>query len=132
MLDGVTPFPITGYDLSSLRVIQSGGQRLQPEVRLRAERALPGCFIQENSGMAEGLIMFVRSSDPPEVRRETCGRLRPGRRLGFDELAGFLPDFGIATFKLPERLEIFDSLPLSGFGKVSKKDLAARLAGDAS
>ena len=24
--------------------------------------------------MAEGLIMFVRSSDPPEVRRETCGR----------------------------------------------------------
>src|SRR5580658_9011257 len=36
---------VTGYDLSSLRVIQSGGQRLQPEVRLRAERALPGCFI---------------------------------------------------------------------------------------
>ena len=32
-------------------------------------------------------------------------------------------------FKLPERLEVFDSLPLSGFGKVSKKDLAARLAG---
>ena len=51
---------ITEYDLSSLRVIQSGGQRLQPEVRLRAERALPGCFIQENFGMAEGLIMFVR------------------------------------------------------------------------
>ncbi|HEV2257569.1 MAG TPA: AMP-binding protein [Streptosporangiaceae bacterium] len=41
---------------------------------LRAERALPGCFIQENFGMAEGLIMFVRSSDPPQVRRETCGR----------------------------------------------------------
>ena len=62
------------FDLSSVRVIQSGGQRLQPEVRLRAERALPGCFIQENFGMAEGLIMFVRSTDPPEVRRETCGR----------------------------------------------------------
>ncbi len=65
---------IGDYDLSSLRVIQSGGQRLQPEVRLRAERALPGCFIQENFGMAEGLIMFVRSTDPPDVRRETCGR----------------------------------------------------------
>ena len=50
---------IAEYDLSCLRVIQSGGQRLQPEVRLRAERALPGCFIQENFGMAEGLIMFV-------------------------------------------------------------------------
>src|SRR5256886_10447232 len=47
---------IAEYDLSSVRVIQSGGQRLQPEVRLRAERALPGCFIQENFGMAEGLI----------------------------------------------------------------------------
>jgi 2,3-dihydroxybenzoate-AMP ligase len=241
---------ITGYDLSSLRVIQSGGQRLQPEVRLRAERALPGCFIQENFGMAEGLIMFVRSADPPQVRRETCGRpaspadevylvdadgqvvpdgepgelivrgpytlrgyfrspehnaraftpdgfyrsgdllrklpsgnyvvegrvkdlinrggekisaeevenlilgheavlnvacvpypdpvlgermcacvvLRPGFSLSLAELVTFLAGFEIARFKLPERVEVFDTLPLSGFGKVSKKDLAARLA----
>ncbi len=242
---------INNYDLSSLRVIQSGGQRLQPEVRLRAERALPGCFIQENFGMAEGLIMFVRSSDPPQVRRETCGRpaspadevylvdedghvvpdgepgelivrgpytlrgyfrspehnaraftpdgfyrsgdllrklpsgnyvvegrvkdlinrggekisaeevenlilahpavlnvacvpypdpvlgermcacvvLRPGFSLSLEDLVTFLAGFEIARFKLPERLEVFGSLPLSGFGKVSKKDLAARLAG---
>jgi 2,3-dihydroxybenzoate-AMP ligase len=242
---------ITEYDLSSLRVIQSGGQRLQPEVRLRAERALPGCFIQENFGMAEGLIMFVRSSDPPDVRRETCGRpaspddevllvdldgqvvpdgepgelivrgpytlrgyfrspehnakaftpdgfyrsgdllrkmpsghyivegrvkdlinrggekisaeevenlilahpavlnvacvpypdpvlgermcaclvLRPGHSLTLDELVTFLLEFEIAKFKLPERCEFFGTLPLSGFGKVSKKDLAALLAG---
>ena len=242
---------IDNYDLSSLRVIQSGGQRLQPEVRLRAERALPGCFIQENFGMAEGLIMFVRSSDPPQVRRETCGRpaspadevylvdedgrvvpdgepgelivrgpytlrgyfrspehnaraftpdgfyrsgdllrklpsgnyvvegrvkdlinrggekisaeevenlilsnkavlnvacvpypdpvlgermcacvvLRPGFSLSLEELVTFLAGFEIARFKLPERLELVDSLPLSGFGKVSKKDLAARLSG---
>jgi 2,3-dihydroxybenzoate-AMP ligase len=241
---------ITSYDLSSLRVIQSGGQRLQPEVRVRAERALPGCFIQENFGMAEGLIMFVRSSDPLDVRRETCGRpaspadevylvdedgnvvpdgepgeliargpytlrgyfrspehnaraftpdgfyrsgdllrkmpsgnyvvegrvkdlinrggekisaeevenlilahpavlnvacvpypdpvlgermcacvvLRPGRTLSLEELVTFLRGFEIASFKLPERLECFDALPLSGFGKVSKKDLAALLA----
>ncbi|MGH3203601.1 MAG: (2,3-dihydroxybenzoyl)adenylate synthase [Streptosporangiaceae bacterium] len=238
------------YDLSSVRVIQSGGQRLQPEVRLRAERALPGCFIQENFGMAEGLIMFVRSSDSPSVRRETCGRpasphdevylvdsegqvvpdgspgelivrgpytlrgyfrspehnaraftpdgfyrsgdllrklpsgnyvvegrvkdlinrggekisaeevenlilahpavlnvacvpypdpvlgermcacvvLRPGWSLSFEELTAFLRGFEIAAFKLPERLELVDTLPLSGFGKVSKKDLAARLS----
>jgi 2,3-dihydroxybenzoate-AMP ligase len=241
---------ITEYDLSSLRVLQSGGQRLQPEVRARAERALPGCFIQENFGMAEGLIMFVRSSDPPGVRRETCGRpaspddevflvdpeghvvpdgepgelivrgpytlrgyfrapehnaraftpdgfyrsgdllrklpsgnyvvegrvkdlinrggekisaeevenlilahpavlnvacvpypdpvlgermcacvvLRPGHALTLEDLVRFLRDFEIAPFKLPERLEFFDTLPLSGFGKVSKKDLAAHLA----
>jgi 2,3-dihydroxybenzoate-AMP ligase len=243
---------ITEYDLSCLRVIQSGGQRLQPEVRLRAERALPGCFIQENFGMAEGLIMFVRSCDPPGVRRETCGRpaspddevylvdedgkvvpdgepgelivrgpytlrgyfrspehnaraftadgfyrsgdllrkmpsgnyvvegrvkdlinrggekisaeevenlilahpavlnvacvpypdpvlgermcaclvLRPGRSLSLEELVTFLLGFEIATFKLPERVAFFDTLPLSGFGKVSKKELAARLSGD--
>jgi 2,3-dihydroxybenzoate-AMP ligase len=243
---------ITEYDLSSLRVIQSGGQRLQPEVRLRAERALPGCFIQENFGMAEGLIMFVRSSDPPGVRRETCGRpaspddevflvdedghvvpdgepgelivrgpytlrgyfrspehnaraftpdgfyrsgdllrklpsgnyvvegrvkdlinrggekisaeevenlilahpavldvacvpypdpvlgermcaclvLRPDHALDLGELVTFLLGFEIAKFKLPERVAFFDTLPLSGFGKVSKKDLAAQLAGD--
>jgi len=243
---------ITGYDLSSVRVIQSGGQRLQPEVRLRAERALPGCFIQENFGMAEGLIMFVRSTDPPDVRRETCGRpaspddevylvdedgnvvpdgepgelivrgpytlrgyfrspehnaraftadgfyrsgdllrkmpsgnyvvegrvkdlinrggekisaeevenlilahpavlnvacvpypdpvlgermcaclvLRPGQSLALEELVTFLLGFEIATFKLPERMAFFDTLPLSGFGKVSKSELAARLASD--
>jgi 2,3-dihydroxybenzoate-AMP ligase len=243
---------IAEYDLSCLRVIQSGGQRLQPEVRLRAERALPGCFIQENFGMAEGLIMFVRPSDPPGVRRETCGRpaspddevylvdedgnvvpdgepgelivrgpytlrgyfrspehnaraftadgfyrsgdllrkmpsgnyvvegrvkdlinrggekisaeevenlilahpavlnvacvpypdpvlgermcaclvLRDGRSLSLEELVAFLLGFEIAKFKLPERVAFFGTLPLSGFGKVSKSELAARLASD--
>ena len=238
------------HDLSSIRIIQSGGQRLQPEVRLRAERLLPTCFIQENFGMAEGLIMFVRIDDPDEVRRETCGRpvcpedevhlvdeegnvvppgevgelvvrgpytlrgyyrapehnlraftedgfyrsgdllrlhpsgnyvvegrrkdlinrggekisaeevenlilshpsvhnvacvpypddvlgermcacvvLQPGASLGFDELIAHLRGFDIATFKLPERLEVLDALPLSGFGKVSKKELTARLS----
>ena len=54
----------------------------------------------------------------------------PDRALTLDELVTFLLDFEIAKFKLPERLEFFDSLPLSGFGKVSKKELAARLAGE--
>jgi len=238
------------YDLSSIRVIQSGGQRLQPEVRQRAERLLPGCFIQENFGMAEGLIMYVRKDDPEEVRRETCGRpvcpddevhlmdedgnevapgevgellvrgpytlrgyyrapehnqraftedgfyrsgdllrlhpsgnyivegrrkdlinrggekisaeevenlilshplvqnvacvpfadealgermcacvvLQPGAVLDLDGLITYLSGLDIAKFKLPERLELFDSLPLSGFGKVSKKELVSRLS----
>jgi 2,3-dihydroxybenzoate-AMP ligase len=240
---------IADFDLSSLRVIQSGGQRLQPEVRARAEKALPSAFIMENFGMAEGLIMFVRSEDSKEAQQATCGRpsspddevllidsdgnvvpdgepgelivrgpytlrgyfrapehnaraftrdgfyksgdllrktptghfivegrvkdlinrggekisaeevenlilshpaiqnvacvpypdpvlgermcacvvLRPGMSITFAELVAFLADFDIAKFKLPERLEVLDSLPLSGFGKVSKKDLTARL-----
>jgi 2,3-dihydroxybenzoate-AMP ligase len=62
------------YDLSSLRVIQSGGQRLQPETRTRAERVFATATVQENFGMAEGLLMFVRLDDPAEVRLETVGR----------------------------------------------------------
>lgn len=241
---------IEHYDLSSIRVIQSGGQRLQPETRQRAESLLSGLFIQENFGMAEGLIMFVRIDDPEAVRKETCGRpvcpddevflvdeegevvspgevgelvvrgpttlrgyfcspeynaraftsdgfyrsgdllcmhpsgnyvvegrrkdlinrggekisaeevenlvlshpavlnvacvpypdellgekmcacvvLKPGQHLELAELVIFLKELEIATFKLPERLEILESLPLSGFGKVSKKDLAAMVS----
>ncbi len=65
---------IAEYDLSSLRVIQSGGQRLQPEVRRRTKELIPGVFVQENFGMAEGMLMFIRLDDPDEVRMETVGR----------------------------------------------------------
>jgi 2,3-dihydroxybenzoate-AMP ligase len=62
------------FDLSSVRVIQSGGQRLQPETRKRTQYLLPNCTVQENFGMAEGLLMFVRLDDPEDVRLETVGR----------------------------------------------------------
>lgn len=239
------------YDLGSVRVIQSGGQRLQPETRQRTERVFRSVTVQENFGMAEGLLMFVRLGDPPEVRLETVGRpicpddevrlvgedgadvpdgeigellargpytlrgyynapehnqrafspdgfyrsgdlmwrhpsgnyvvagrskdlinrggekisaeevenlilghpavlnvacvpvpdpvlgermcacviLRPGRRLTLDELVAFLEAEEIARHKLPERLAVLGSFPLSPVGKVSKKDLAAMLAG---
>ncbi len=233
------------HDLSSVRVIQSGGQRLQPETRLLTERLLPNCRVQENFGMAEGMLMFVRLDDPAEVRLETvgwpvcaddevlllgeddapvqfgevgefCARgpytlrgyfnapehnaraftpdgfyrsgdlmrqhpsgaymvegrkkdvinrggekisaeevenlilahpavqnvacvpvpdpvlgermcacviLKPAQGLTFEELSGHLGRQDIARFKQPERLELFDSFPLSTFGKVSKADL---------
>jgi 2,3-dihydroxybenzoate-AMP ligase len=62
------------HDLSSLSCIQSGGQRLQPEVRLLSRRLIPSTFVQENFGMSEGLLMFVRRDDPEDVRLETVGR----------------------------------------------------------
>jgi 2,3-dihydroxybenzoate-AMP ligase len=65
---------IEKFDLSSLRVIQSGGQRLQPEVRRRTKELIPSVIVQENFGMAEGMLMFVRFDDPEEVRMETVGR----------------------------------------------------------
>jgi 2,3-dihydroxybenzoate-AMP ligase len=65
---------ITKFNLSSLRVIQSGGQRLQPEVRRRTKELIPRVTVQENFGMAEGMLMFVRFDDPEDVRLETVGR----------------------------------------------------------
>jgi 2,3-dihydroxybenzoate-AMP ligase len=65
---------IGGYDLSSLKVIQSGGQRMQPEVRLRTKQLIPSVTVQENFGMSEGMLFFVRLDDPEDVRLETCGR----------------------------------------------------------
>ncbi len=64
----------TGHDLSSVRVVNTGGQRLQPEVKRRTEELIPGCKVQEVFGMAEGLLSFVRLDDPDEVRIETVGR----------------------------------------------------------
>src|SRR4029434_11067911 len=65
---------IEKFDLSSLRVIQSGGQRLQPEVRRRTKELIPSVTVQENFGMAEGMLMFVRFDDAEDVRMETVGR----------------------------------------------------------
>jgi len=62
------------FDLSSLKLIQSGGQRMQPEVRLKTHQLIPSCFVQENFGMSEGMLFFVRLDDPQEVKLETCGR----------------------------------------------------------
>jgi 2,3-dihydroxybenzoate-AMP ligase len=62
------------FDLSSVRLIQSGGQRMQPEVRLKTHQLIPSCFVQENFGMSEGMLFFVRLDDPQEVKLETCGR----------------------------------------------------------
>jgi len=238
------------FDLSSVKLIQSGGQRMQPEVRLKTHQLIPSCFVQENFGMSEGMLFFVRLDDPQEVKLETCGRpicpddevrlvddegrevapgevgeltcrgpytlrgyygvpeynakqftpdgfycsgdlmrmhpsgnfvvegrkkdlinrggekisaeeienlilghpavqniacvpvpdpnlgekmcacvvLKPGLDLSLNELTDFLKGKEIAKFKLPERLEVFADLPVSTFGKVSKKALAEMVA----
>lgn len=241
---------IAKYDLSSVRVINTGGQKLQPEVKRRAESLFPNATVQEVFGMAEGLLMFVRLDEPAEVRYETAGRPvceddeilivdddrepvpdgeigellvrgpytlrgyynvpeynartftpegfycsgdllrrhpsgnyivegrkkdlinrggekisaeeienlilshsavlnvacvpmpdpvlgermcafvipKPGQSLTLNELTAFLVDKGLAKFKLPERLELTDDLPLSKFGKVAKNVLTKQLA----
>lgn len=65
---------LNDFDLSSLRIINTGGQKLQAEVKRRAEEMIPSCKVQEVFGMAEGLLCYVRLDDPDEVRYETAGR----------------------------------------------------------
>ncbi|HET9340578.1 MAG TPA: AMP-binding protein [Casimicrobiaceae bacterium] len=52
---------------------------------------------------------------------------RPGETLSFDELVAFLRAQNIASFKLPERLELVDELPLSPVGKILKRELRERI-----
>lgn len=49
--------------------------------------------------------------------------LRQGASLDFAQLCGFLEQKRIARFKLPERLELIEILPVTAVGKISKKDL---------
>ena len=237
------------HDLSTLRVVQNGGARLQPELRARLRNRL-GCTPQEVYGTAEGLINMTRLDDDedliltssgapvseddeirvvdeegrelpdgepgelvtrgpytingyydapaknaeaftadgfyrmgdivrkrgrhvfaegrkkdfinrggekisceeveglillhPSVRGVTlvampdpvfgekaCAFvvLNEGRTLAFDDLVAFLRTHDIASFKLPERLEIVDAFPVSPVGKILKRELRDRLMG---
>lgn len=61
------------YDLSSLRMILTGGSKLNPEVAIRIRPEL-GCEVQQVLGMAEGPLYWTRLDDPEEVRLYTQGR----------------------------------------------------------
>ena len=52
----------------------------------------------------------------------------PGESLSFDELSAFLRAQQIASFKLPERLEIVSELPVSPVGKILKRQLREAIA----
>ena len=241
---------VADFDLSSVRMIGSGGQRLQPEVKRRMREVYPNAFVQENFGMAEGTLMFVHRGDSEDAQLETVGQpmcpddevmlldeednsvpfgevgefcvrgpytlrgyfaaeehnaraftndgfyrsgdllrqhpsgnymvegrikdlinrggekisaeeienlilmhpsvrnvacvpmpdarlgermcayliLHPGREITLEELVQFLEVREIARFKLPERVEVVDSFPVSAFGKVSKKTLVETIS----
>ncbi|BBX97165.1 2,3-dihydroxybenzoate-AMP ligase [Mycobacterium lacus] len=57
----------------SLRLLQVGGAKLEPEEARRVRDALtPG--LQQVFGMAEGLLNYTRLDDPPELLEHTQGR----------------------------------------------------------
>ncbi|MFA5885841.1 MAG: AMP-binding protein [Acidimicrobiia bacterium] len=52
-----------------------------------------------------------------------CVVLRPGAALDLDTATARLRAAGLATYKLPERLEVMDALPTTASGKVQKHEL---------
>ena len=60
-------------DVSSLKVLQVGGQRFQPE-HARLVRSRLGCTVQQVFGMAEGLLNYTRLDDPEDIMVGTQGR----------------------------------------------------------
>ena len=57
-------------------------------------------------------------------RAAACVVLKPGETLTFSDLIAFLRSKDIAAFKLPERLDVLDGLPMVADGqKVNKSAL---------
>lgn len=69
-------------------------------------------------------VAVVKMPDPI-MGEKACAYVipKPGQEFTFDEMTSFLKEKKIALYKLPERMEIMERLPMSGEQKVSKKDL---------
>ncbi|MEU7486870.1 AMP-binding protein [Streptomyces sp. NPDC042319] len=61
-------------DLSSLRLVQAGGEPLPRATAERIGPELGGCRLQQAFGMAEGLLTFTLLTDPDETVLATHGR----------------------------------------------------------
>ena len=80
-------------------------------------------------------VVLVSMPDPVFGEKAcACVVTQPGSTLTFAELIAFLRGKQIASFKLPERLELFAELPVSPVGKILKRQLretvAAKLAAE--
>jgi 2,3-dihydroxybenzoate-AMP ligase len=74
-------------------------------------------------------VVLVAMPDPVFGEKAcACVLLKPGAGLRFDELIAFLRARRIASFKLPERLEILDEFPVSPVGKILKRQLREMIA----
>jgi 2,3-dihydroxybenzoate-AMP ligase len=100
-------------------LINRGGEKISAEEIENLILAHPSVFNAAAVAMPD-----------PILGERTCAYviLRPGASLTLAELVNFLHTQQIAKFKLPERLEVVESFPLTGVGKVSKKDLREDIA----
>jgi 2,3-dihydroxybenzoate-AMP ligase len=74
-------------------------------------------------------VSLVAMPDPV-FGEKACAFVIPkqGRTLGFEDMNAFLKQQRIASFKLPERLEVVSEFPLSPVGKILKRQLREMIA----
>ena len=56
-----------------------------------------------------------------------CVVLRAGTSVDFPTMIERLKATGLATYKLPERLEVLDALPATASGKIQKHEIVRAL-----
>ncbi|MBN2125769.1 MAG: AMP-binding protein [Deltaproteobacteria bacterium] len=101
-------------------VIIRGGQNIYP-------KEIEDLLLQHPK-VSEAAI--VKMPDP-EMGEKACAFvvLRPGQSFAFEEMVSFLLGRKIAKFKLPERLEQIETLPLvPGGNKIDKRKLEEEIA----
>jgi long-chain acyl-CoA synthetase len=79
--------------------------------------------IYEHPAVAEVTVIGVPDSYRGESPKAFIV-LKPGQRLGFQELKEFLRD-KLGRHELPTEMELRESLPKTPVGKLSKKELIA-------
>jgi non-ribosomal peptide synthetase component E (peptide arylation enzyme) len=100
-------------------LIIRGGQNISPQ---ELEHIL-----SRHPAVAEVSVIGVPD---PVYGERTCACVVPldGREVTLEAIVDFLRSAQVATFKLPERLELFDDLPKSAGGKITKVELRAAVA----
>jgi len=94
-------------------IIIRGGQNIYP-------REIEDYLLSHNKVTNAAIVPMP----DPEMGERSCAfvTLKKGEQLTFEEMVDFLKTKKIATFKLPERLEVLESLPLVGeSGKIDNK-----------
>jgi len=56
-----------------------------------------------------------------------CVVPRPNENVSLEDVVAFMREQKVASYKLPERLQVVEALPRNAVGKVLKRDLRARL-----
>lgn len=114
-------FEIAGDDNQYLRYVDRGKDLVIRGGMNIAPVELEG-IIAEHPAIAEVAVV----GDPDEVLGERVAAvvvLRENATLSLDELVAFLKERKIASFKLPERLDIREELPRNAVGKLLKREL---------